>query len=179
MWGFPKDWPRCRPARSWRRSCLRSTGTGFRVMTGWSLVQAWNRQIAHDQAELYASMVAVDEAEHEELSGISKPTRSTTWPPPRSGLRSPSPDGPPTTTLVWPRNWSRTTPSVGGPPTGSDRPGQGQGDHQRNLSSRTEHRKRVAEAALERAPQQTTGQLGARIRKLVILSRPRRGKDPI
>jgi hypothetical protein len=133
------------------------------------LVQAWNRQLAHDQAQLYASMVAVADAEIAELSShleldeihdvASSEIRAALTLTRRSaeyhlGVAS---------QLVedYPRIWDALRDGLIDLPKA------------RVIISETCHlepelRIRIADAALERAPQQTTGQLGARVRKLVI-----------
>jgi hypothetical protein len=137
------------------------------------LTRAWNRQVAHDQAELYASMVAVADAEQEELSGhlesdeiqdlaaseiraaLTLTRRSADY---HLGLAS---------------DLIQKLPQVG------QALSEGRIDlaKARVIVEETSHleavsARRVAEAALEHASSQTTGQLGARIRKLVILLDP-------
>ena len=143
----------------------RSRLSGFdRVL----VLQAWNRQVAHDQAELYASMVAVTEAETEELSHLEL---DDIYDVATSEIRA---------ALTWTRRAAESQLSwasqlVEDYPLVWERLHQGRIDlpKAKVIISETCHldpelRTRVAGAALERAPQQTTGQLGARIRKLVI-----------
>jgi hypothetical protein len=129
------------------------------------LMRAWNRQVAHDQAELYASMVAVADAEHQGLSGhletdeihdlASSEIRAALTLTRRSadyhlGLAS---------------DLIRHLPRVGQ----ALREGRIDLAKARVIVEETSHleavsAQRVAEAALEHASSQTTGQLGARIR---------------
>ena len=130
MWGFPEDWPSMPPGPKLAAilsSIDRDQISGHdRVV----LVRAWNRQVAHDQAELYASMVAVADAEHEELSGhletdeisdlaSSEIRAALTW-----TRRAAD------TQLGWATQLVEDYPRpIGGAPTGIDRSSQGKGDH--------------------------------------------------
>jgi hypothetical protein len=133
------------------------------------LLQARARQIAHDQAEFYADINAIHEAEGKVMPGewtsdveeiVASEIRAALTLTRRSadhhlGLAS---------------DLIRHLPQVGQ----SLREGRIDLAKARVIIGETSHlesanAQRVAEAALERAPFQTTGQLGARLRKLVIL----------
>jgi hypothetical protein len=137
------------------------------------LMQAWNRQLAHVQAELYASMVAVTEAEIEELS--SHLELEDIYDVATSEIRA---------ALTWTRRAAEAQMSWASQMV-EDYPLVWRALHEGGIDlpkakviiSETchldqEHRTGVANAALQRAPQQTTGQLGARLKKLVILVDP-------
>ena len=133
------------------------------------LVQAWNRQVAHDQAELYAAMVAVADAEQDELSGhlesdeISDLASSEIRAALTLTRRAADTHLGWATQLVedYPLLWEALRQGLIDLPkakviiTGT-------------CHLEPEHRTMVTAAAMEWAPQQTTGQLDARIRRLVI-----------
>lgn len=133
------------------------------------LLQARARQIAHDQAEFYADINSIHEAEGKVIPGewtsdvteiVASEIRAALTLTRRSadyhlGLAS---------------DLIRHLPQVG------QALHEGRIDlaRARVIVEETSHlesasAQRVAEAALERAPSQTTGQLGARLRRLVIL----------
>ena len=137
------------------------------------LMQTWQRQVSHDQAEFYASMVAVAAAEIEELrsdfkldeiyevaSGEIRAALTLTRRSADYHLAFAS-------QLVedYPMVWVALQRGLIDLPKA------------RVIIGETCHLgpdagQRVADVALERVGQQTTGQLGARIRKLVILVDP-------
>ena len=133
------------------------------------LLRARARQIAHDQAEFYADINSIHEAEGKVIPGewtsdvtemVASEIRAALTLTRRSadhhlGLAS---------------DLIRHLPRVGQ----ALREGRIDLAKARVIVEETSHlesgnAQRVADAALERAPSQTTGQLGARLRKLVIL----------
>ncbi|MEX1126905.1 MAG: DUF222 domain-containing protein [Acidimicrobiia bacterium] len=136
------------------------------------VLQARSRQIGYDQAEFYADITAIHEAETKVFPGewtsdvdeiAASEIRATLTLTRRSADYHLG--------LAW--ELIRRLPQVGA----ALRHGVIDLAKARVIGNETCHldedtARRVAEAALERAPQQTTGQLGARIRKLVILIDP-------
>jgi len=139
------------------------------------LMKARSRQIAHDQAEFYADIQSVAEAELELLPKLDEAMESA--------------EGEIRAALTLTRRAAEF--QLGTAYELRDRlPNVWKALHEgridlpkaRVLCNETVHlpiedAQRVAEVALERAPRQTTGQLGARIRKLVISLDPDMAKD--
>ncbi len=136
------------------------------------VMQAWSRQVAHGQAELYASMTAVAEAEAEAFPdddpcdihdvAVSEVRAALTW-----------------TRRAAEFSLSFAHDLVEGYPEVWAALHRGRIDlpKSRVIIDQTCHLDRdaarvVADTALDRAPDQTTGQLRARIQKLVIAVDP-------
>jgi len=136
------------------------------------LLQARARQVAYDQAEFYADITSIHEAETKVLpcewtSDVEDIVASEI----RAALTLTRRSAGYHLGLAW--ELTRRLPQVGE----SLRAGvidlsKARSSSEKPLICPKRPPDEVADIALERAPQQTTGQLGARIRKLVILVEP-------
>ncbi len=134
-----------------------------------ALVQAWNRQLAHVQAELYAAIVAVADAEQEELAGDLESDEIDDLAASEIRAALTLTRRAADTHLGWASQLVEDYPAVWKALS------EGRIDLPKakviiteTCHLEPEHRNRVSGVALEHASTQTTGQLGARIRRLVI-----------
>lgn len=141
------------------------------------VLQARARQIAHDQAEFYADITSIHEAESKVLpcewtSDVEEIAAAEI----RAALTLTRRSAGYHVGLAW--ELIRRLPQVGAAlRSGSIDLAKAQVILGETVHLPEEFARRVADAALERAREQTTGQLGARIRKLVILIDPDAAKS--
>ena len=144
------------------------------------LTRAWNRQVAHDQAELYASMVAVANAEHDELSGHLETDEINDLAASEIRAALTLTRRAAETHLGWASQLVEDYPQLW------EALSEGRIDlpKAKVIISETCHleaelRNRITTVALQRASQQTTGQLGARPPQTGDPRRPRLGQDQV